>query len=236
MHIGAESLQDTLELAAHAASTPGVIGIVCQTPIFFKPNVETLHDYLAAVGRAAPELPLWYCHFPDKSGVLNGQAHLLLKMIHARQEIPNFAGIKFTDINLMDFQLCKMVGGGRYNMLFGRDEEYLSAAVLGADAPISSTLQYSPWLREVFRLTKAGQFESARGPQQAVAQLCGHFSSFDGATNVQKSIMQTVLPVGPSRLPFRDLSDGERSTLEVDLRAEKLLDAKFAARYSEVQV
>jgi len=236
MHIGAESLVDTLELAVHAAATPGVVGIVCQTPVFFKPSVETLHDYLVAVGRAAPEMPLWYYHFPDKSGVLNGQAHLLLQMIHERQEIPNFAGIKFTDVNLMDFQLCKMVGGGIYNMLFGRDEQYLAAAVLGADAPISSTLQYSPWLREVFRLAEAGNLYAAQGPQQAVAQLCSRFSAFDASTNVQKGVMQMVLPQGPSRLPFQDLSGAESVSLEQKLRAEHLLDPVFSPTYSTLAV
>ncbi|CAE7390719.1 npl-a [Symbiodinium microadriaticum] len=236
MHIGAESLVDTLELAVHAAATPGVVGLVCQTPVFFKPSVETLHVYLVAVGRAAPHMPLWYYHFPDKSGVLNGQAHRLLEMIHERQEIPNFAGVKFTDVNLMDFQLCKMVGGGIYNMLFGRDEQYLAAAVLGADAPISSTLQYSPWLREVFRLAEAGNLYAAQGPQQAVAQLCSRFSDFDGSTNVQKGVMQMVLPQGPSRLPFRDLSGAESASLEQTLRAEHLLDPIFSSAYSTLAV
>ncbi|CAE7620483.1 npl-a [Symbiodinium natans] len=236
IHVGAESVVDTIALAQHAALTAGVAGLVCQTPTFFKPSVETLHDYLVEVGRKVPHLPLWYYHFPDKSGVLSGQAHLLLEMIHERKEIPNFAGIKFTDVNLMDFQLCQMVGGGAYNMLYGRDEQYLAAAALGADAPISSTVQFSPWLREVFRLTKLGKLWEAQGPQQAVAKLCSTFSAFEGSANVQKAVMQMVLPVGPSRLPYRDLSEGEASTLERDLRAEKLLDPKFSATYSAIAV
>mmetsp|Transcript_32019 Transcript_32019/g.64724 ORF Transcript_32019/g.64724 Transcript_32019/m.64724 type:complete len:224 (-) Transcript_32019:41-712(-) len=134
VHVGAESVADAMEMARHAASTPGVSGIVCMTPVFFKPTLVTLHDFLAAVAAAAPELPFWYYHFPDTTGVLTGKAHKLAEMVEESGRIPNFMGIKFTDYNLMDLQLCMQVGGPRkYNMLYGRDEELLPALQLGAD-------------------------------------------------------------------------------------------------------
>ncbi len=42
------------------------------TPVYFKPTAQGLHDFLAVVGAAAPELPLWYYHFPDRTGVQGG--------------------------------------------------------------------------------------------------------------------------------------------------------------------
>ena len=46
----------------------------------------------------------------------------------------------------MDFQRCVAVGGGKYNMLYGRDEMALSALAMGAAAAVSSTIGYSPTL------------------------------------------------------------------------------------------
>ena len=53
MHIGSESLVDSVELARHAAATKGVSGIVAMTPVYFKPSVDTLVDYMATVASAA---------------------------------------------------------------------------------------------------------------------------------------------------------------------------------------
>merc|ERR1711861_110820 len=48
MHIGSESLVDSVELMAHASKTSGVYGAVCMTPVYFKPTLATLHDFLTA--------------------------------------------------------------------------------------------------------------------------------------------------------------------------------------------
>merc|ERR1719293_519810 len=100
-----------MDLAKHAASLKGISGILAMTPVYFKPVIETLHDFLAAVGGAAPELPFWFYHFPDDTGVLPGKAHAFLELADSRGSIPNLMGIKYTDYNLMDFQLCTLVGG-----------------------------------------------------------------------------------------------------------------------------
>ena len=122
MHVGSESLPESIELAQHAA-TAGVSGILAMTPVYFKPTVDTLIDFLAAVAAAAPSLPFWFYHFPDDTGVLPGKAHEFLEQADASGKIPTLMGIKYTDYNLMDFQLCTLVGGkGKYNMLVSRSQ------------------------------------------------------------------------------------------------------------------
>ena len=119
MHVGSESLVESIELAQHAA-TAGVAGILAMTPVYFKPTTDTLIEFLAAVAAAAPKLPFWFYHFPDDTGVLPGRAHEFLEAADASGKIPTLMGIKYTDYNLMDFQLCTLVGGkGKYNMLYG---------------------------------------------------------------------------------------------------------------------
>merc|ERR1719401_1241545 len=100
---------DSIELAGHAARTPGVSGILSMTPVYFKPTLETLHDFLAEVASNAPELPFWFYHFPDLTGVLPGKVHTLLELNEKTGKIPNLAGVKYTDYNLLDFRLAKNV-------------------------------------------------------------------------------------------------------------------------------
>lgn len=226
MHIGSESLVDGRELAKHAANTPGIYGILAMTPVYFKPTVQTLHDFLAGVAAAAPELPFWFYHFPDDTGVLPGQAHKFLELAEKTGKIPNLMGIKFTDYNLMDFQVCTQVGHpGKYNMLYGRDEQAFAALELGADAAVSSTVQYAPSLRQVVSLYAKGDKAGARAAQEVNAKLCTMFGDFAGDQNIQKNIMKmTGMDVGPSRLPKRDLTAAEYAAFEKELRAADLID------------
>eukprot|EP00854_Cymbomonas_tetramitiformis_P013562 gene13562-16035_t len=238
MHIGSESLVESQELAAHAASlNSSIAGLVCMAPVYFKPTVGTLHDFLAAVASHAPQLPFWFYHFPDGTGVLPGQAHTLLEMADKSGKIPNLMGIKFTDYNLMDFQLCLQVGSG-YNMLFGRDEEALAALLLGADAAVSSTVGYSPTLRDAILLWNRGDRKGAVSAQMRNAKLCSFFAQYESdAKNVQKSLMKVVgMDVGPSRLPKQDLSSAELKSLQVKLSSLNLLDAdvRTSAAHSTV--
>merc|ERR1719387_660972 len=52
MHIGSENLVDAKALAAHSAKTPGVVGILAMTPMYFKPSADTLFDFLVEVANA----------------------------------------------------------------------------------------------------------------------------------------------------------------------------------------
>jgi len=226
MHVGSESLPESMDLTAHASKTPGIYGAVCMSPVYFKPTLETLHDFLAHTASAAPDFPFWFYHFPDDTGVLAGQVNKLLGMIEESGRIPNFMGIKYTDYNLMDFSLCKQVKNGKYNMLFGRDEQALAAFDLGADAAVSSTVNYAPSLREAVQAYQSGDKALAWAKQAENARLCSLFGQFESqGKNVQKNIIKmSGMDVGPSRLPKRDLDAAEYEALKAQLVSLKMID------------
>merc|ERR1719162_388594 len=196
------------------------------TPVYFKPSVQGLHDFLAAVAAAAPQTPFWFYHFPDDTGVLPGKAHEFLELADKSGKIPNLMGIKFTDYNLMDFQVCTQVGfPGKYNMLYGRDEQLYAALELGADSGVSSTIQFAPSLRDVWSLYKKGDKSGSIKAQEANAKLCNMFGDYAGDINSQKNIMKMIgMDVGPSRLPKRDLAPADYKTFESKLRQADLID------------
>ena len=111
--------------------------------------------------------------------------------------------------------------------LFGRDEQAITAKLLGADAAVSSTIAYSPTLRRALAAWDQGKQAEAIAQQEANAKLCSFFGAYESqAQNVQKNIMGMVgMPVGPSRLPKRDLSADDAAKLKAQLTALNLLDA-----------
>ena len=92
-HVGAESVADAKDLAAHALSV-GARAIGLMAPSFFKAaTAPALAATVADVCRAAPSLPCYYYHIPSMTGV-NIDMLSFVKAIESLSA--NFAGIKYT--------------------------------------------------------------------------------------------------------------------------------------------
>ncbi len=96
------------------------------------------------------------CHVP-----------MLSFLEQAARMIPNLAGIKYTHEDFMDFLSCIHFENGRYDMLWGRDENLLSALVLGARGGVGSTYNYAaPLYLNLIRAFDDGNLNEARKLQQ----------------------------------------------------------------------
>ena len=90
------------ELASFASDKMDAIAALA--PYYFKlRSVEKLIDYCKEISSSAPNLPFYYYHIPVLSGA-NINMFEFLKI--ASKQIPQFAGIKFTHNNLVDFLHC----------------------------------------------------------------------------------------------------------------------------------
>ena len=108
-HVGSNSLPESIELAAQARQS-GVAGIAVMAPSFFKPStVDDLIDFCVPIARAAEDLPFYYYHIPQMSGVELRVADFLSR---ASGRIPNLAGAKYSGSDFMDLQGWP-VGGRR---------------------------------------------------------------------------------------------------------------------------
>merc|ERR1712217_606702 len=99
--------------------------------------------------------------------------------------------------------MCKQVRGGKYNMIYGRDEQALAAMDMGAEAAVSSTVNYAPSLRDAVQAYESGDMKTAWAKQAENAKLCSMFGQYGSeGKNVQKSILKMAgLDAGGSRLP-----------------------------------
>jgi N-acetylneuraminate lyase len=217
VHVGHASIAESRALAAHAARI-GAAGVGCFAPFFFRPaTVDDLVASAAAVAAAAPELPFFYYHIPSMTGVdLPMRAFLPV----AAARIPNLAGIKYTHDDLDDFEACTRFEGGRYEMLFGRDEMLLDAVGRGATAAIGSTYNsMAARYRRMFAAWRSGDTAAARAEQDAARAVIDVMLRHGGLP-AGKAMMGLVgVDCGPVRLPLAGLDAEARQRLQVDLAA-----------------
>ena len=99
VHVGSCCLRESVRLAAHAQQI-GAWGIGSMAPPFPKiGRIEELVKYCEQIAEAAPALPFYYYHIPAFNGAFLPMLDLL-KAVDGR--IPNFAGIKYELVGIID--------------------------------------------------------------------------------------------------------------------------------------
>lgn len=206
-HVGHNSLPAARALAAHAGKI-GARGIAAFAPSYFRPeNVHELTAFCGEIASAAPNLPFYYYHIPSMTGV-----HLPVYDFFraASGRIGNLAGAKYTHEDLMDFGRCLRLDGGRFDMLFGRDEFLLSALALGARGAVGTTYGFAaPVYADILNAFDSGDLDAAAEKQALAMELVTLFRQFGGLP-AAKAIMKMIdLDCGRARLPLRDLPEQE---------------------------
>jgi N-acetylneuraminate lyase len=142
----------------------------------------------------------------------------------AKDKIPTLAGIKYTFENLMDFGQCVAFEGGRFDMLFGRDEMLLAGLTVGTKGAVGSTYNYAaPIYTALIKAFEAGNLDEARR-LQARSYALVEILVRHGGLPAQKAMMRLAgLDCGPCRLPLRTLTPKQYETMAGELDAAGLL-------------
>ncbi|KAG0724424.1 N-acetylneuraminate lyase [Chionoecetes opilio] len=121
VHCGAVCLKDALELARHAEDHRAS-GVAVVPPLYDRPaTTDDLVDYMQEVAKACPRTPLFYYHYPSKTGVNLSMSEFLQKGV---KRIPTLAGMKFTDEDVSDEgRKCVQVDGGSLTIFSGFDQD-----------------------------------------------------------------------------------------------------------------
>lgn len=203
--LGGTSIEESKALARHAASI-GLYGVAFTAPFYFKPaDVGMLAQACAEVAGAVPEMPFYYYHIPVLTGVHFSMLPLL-REIDGR--IPNFAGIKFTHEDFMDYLSCRHFQNGKYDLLWGRDENWLAALVLGAKGAVGSTYNYAaPLYHAITRAFQEGELEHARRLQQQSIEMITLLGKYGGISTGKAYMKLIGLDCGAFRLPVKNMTD-----------------------------
>ncbi|AEE51152.1 dihydrodipicolinate synthase family protein [Haliscomenobacter hydrossis] len=210
MLVGGTSLEECKHLA-RKASDLGYAGISFVAPYYFKPgSPEILADCCAEVAAAAPDLPFYYYHIPVLSGV-NMPMLPLLEAVANR--IPNFAGIKYTQEDLMDYAQCVQFQNQRYDLLWGRDEVMLSALAMGAKGAVGSTFNYAaPIYHALMDCFEKNDLEKALEYQHQSIEIVRLLGKY-GGIRVGKAFMRARgIDCGHFRLPIPRMTENVYQT------------------------
>ena len=204
VHVGSNSLPDARALAAHAEKS-GVSAIAVMAPNFFKPSLEVLIAYVAAIGAAAPATPLYYYDIPSMTNVPIPTARFLELGAKA---IPTLHGIKFTNNDLVTLQEC--VGLDTHDIVFGFDELLLAGLTFGVRGAVGATYNFAaPLYLRLLDAFQRGDLATARLAQRQSVRMIRILLEF-GFSRASKALMQLLdVDCGPVRLPLKTMTEVE---------------------------
>lgn len=208
VHVGANSYRDACELAEHASHIKAD-AISTMGPLFLRPqNLDDLVEYCIEIVNGAENIPFYYYHIPGISGVNFPMIEFLER---CESELPSLAGIKYTDSNLMDLNLCLHASGGKWDILYGQDETLLAGLAFGVSGAVGSTYNYmAPLYHKVMDAFENREMEDARKYQELAARYVRYLIRYGGGVIAGKPMMKKIgLDCGPLRAPAHNLSDME---------------------------
>ena len=203
--LGGTSVRDCSELARRAKEV-GLDAVAMTAPYYQRPaSVKDLAISLAEVASAVPDMPFYFYHIP----VLTKVSFPMIRLLETVDGmIPNFAGIKYTDENMMDYHLCLEFKDRKYNIMWGRDEMFLETLAIGGETFVGSTYGYmAPLYHAIRERFKDGEVEEAAALQFEAVRLITLLDKYGSGTG--KAFMKAAgLDLGPCRRPLNTL-EGE---------------------------
>lgn len=224
--LGGTCIADCRALARHARES-GLYAVSFTAPFYFKPaSVRQLAECCKAIAEEVPDLPFYYYHIP----VLTGVEFSMIDLLQAVDgEVPNFAGIKYTHEDFMDFLSCLNYNNGKYDMLWGRDENMLPALSLGAKGAVGSTFNYAaPLYHELMAAFSEGDLEKARQLQQQSIDMIRLLGKYGGISTGKAYMKLLGLDCGGFRLPVKNMNDEQLLLFKQDV--EQLKFSSFCSR------
>ena len=200
--VGGTSYKECIENAQHSAEN-GVDAIALLAPYYFKPaGAKQLAEYCATIAEAVPQTPVFFYHIPVLSGCFISMFDFLQE---AAPIIPNLAGIKFTHEDFMDFMSCIHFMNGKFDMMWGRDENMLSALVLGTRSAVGSTFNYAaPLYYQLIEAFDSGNLPLARKLQQMSIDIIRLLGKYGGIATGKAYMKYIGLDLGQFRLPVKN--------------------------------
>ncbi|MFA6292601.1 MAG: dihydrodipicolinate synthase family protein [Victivallales bacterium] len=221
VHAGSASVDESANLARHACDN-GADAVATLAPFYFRPgDIRALVEALKTVAAVCAPLPFYFYHIPSLTGV-NFRVYEMLPLL--LEEIPNFAGVKFTNEDLMDYQRSVDFCGNRAQIMFGRDEILLAGLALGAEAAVGSTYNFAPRIyQRILDAFAKGNLAEARHWQERSQALISFLPRY--GFGVQKVMMKLAgVDVGPARQPVTNLTPAVEKELCAQLTEVKLLE------------
>ncbi|MBD1420906.1 dihydrodipicolinate synthase family protein [Sphingobacterium chuzhouense] len=217
MFLGGTNIKECKQLAT-LAEKAAVDVISFTSPFYFKPaTAQQLAQCCAEVAAAAPNTAFYYYHIP----VLTGGNYAMIDLLKEVDNlVPTFTGIKYTHEDFMDFLSCMNFNNRKYDMLWGRDENMLSALVLGSKGAVGSTYNYAaPIYHELIAAFERGDFQAANALQQKSIDMITLLGKYGGIATGKAYMKLVDLDCGTFRLPVKNMNAKQFEAFKTDVAA-----------------
>jgi len=220
--VGGTSYQECIENAIFSHEA-GLSAIALLAPYYFKPSDESqLAEFIARVGESVPDMAVYFYHIPVFTGVDMPMIGLLKKI---SAMLPNFAGIKYTREDFMDYMSCLNYENGKYDLLWGRDECMLSALVTGCKGAVGSTYNYAaPLYHALIKAFNEGNLETARKLQQKSIDMIVLLGKYGGIATGKAFMKYIGMDCGKFRSPVKNMTDKMYEDFIKDVEQLKMND------------
>ncbi|HSK12676.1 MAG TPA: dihydrodipicolinate synthase family protein, partial [Phnomibacter sp.] len=189
-------------------------------------------DICSEVASACSDIPFYYYHIP----VLTGGNFAMIDLLKAVDgKVPNFAGIKYTHEDFMDFLSCMHFANGKYDMLWGRDENMLAALALGAKGSVGSTFNYiAPVYHHLMNAFNKGDLHTARLWQQKSIDLITLLGKYGGIATGKAYMRLLGFDCGKFRLPVTNMTEERYEQFILDAAENGFHDCCSTWKTSEI--
>ena len=129
----------------------------------------------------------------------------------------------------MDFLSCIRFHGGKYDMLWGRDENMLPALSLGTKGAVGSTFNYAaPLYYELMDAFHNGDLEKAQELQQQSIDMIRLLGKYGGIATGKAYMKLIGIDCGEFRLPVKNMTAEQFQAFSRD--AEELKFSSFSSQ------
>lgn len=215
--VGGTSYVECIENALHARES-GVFAIALLAPYYFKPaTAKQLVEFVSKVAENVPDLPVYFYHIPVLTGCYVPMLDFLKE---AANYIPNLVGIKYTHEDFMDFLSCTHFMDGKYEMMWGRDENMLPALVLGTRSAVGSTFNYAaPIYLQMIEAFDRGDFVTARKLQQQSINMIMLLGKYGGIATGKAYMKYVGFDCGEFRSPVKNMGETKYEKFKEEVKA-----------------
>ena len=215
VHVGSCNLYETARMAEHAENH-GVDGIAMVATFYFRPKtLEELVEQCEYVAAAASNTPFYYYNIPFLTGV---NFPLISFLEVASRRIPNFAGLKNSFNDIVDYQHCLHFAKENYALYWGTDEAFMMLYTAGNRHYVGSTYNYMGDIyQEMLKAHHAGEMKKVVNLEGEADAIYKIILKHNGVT-AGKEIMRFLgIDCGGVRKPLKAFTASDRDALLTSL-------------------
>jgi N-acetylneuraminate lyase len=218
IHVGAQRPAEAFELARHASKIGATA--VSSLPFAGAYSFEEARAYYRKLA-ASVDIPVLVYFFPEVCPAVRGAEQVI-----ELTQIPNVAGVKFTDFNLYGLATIKETGAVVFN---GRDEVLAAGLLMGADGGVGSFYNLVPGLFvELYDLACRNEWQQARAVQRKINELIRITLKFPLLPAMKQMLGWAGINCGTCLASRRALTDDEKRLLQAALAQSSFERDAFA--------